>query len=94
MKELSELYKYYELPSSEQIAIHQVLISYVRQENCLFNIHMVNGASAYNLVKLKSINFENQYNAIWIHFETITGDRLGIPIDFLSKIEISGQENI
>lgn len=94
MKELSRLYRYYELSSNEQLVIHETLISYVRLENCLFNIYMVDGASAYNLVKLKSINFEKEHNAIWVHFETIIGDRLGIPIDFLEKIEMSGQKDI
>lgn len=33
--EFPELYLYRELTSSEQMAIHQMLISYVREENSL-----------------------------------------------------------
>ena len=33
-------------------------------------------------------------SAIWIHFETITGEQIALPIDFLSRIEFSGQQEI
>ncbi|WP_333670005.1 hypothetical protein [Acinetobacter guillouiae] len=89
-----KLYLYRELKNGEQLAINQMLISYVREINSLFNIHMKNDAGSYNLVKLKSINFENEATAVWIHFETITGEKVGIPLDFLSNIEISGQKDI
>lgn len=92
--ELPELYLYRELTSGEQLAINQMLISYVREVGCLFNIHMRNHATPYNLVKLKSINFENEVAAVWIHIEKITGESIGIPLDFLSKIEFSGQKEI
>lgn len=68
-----------------------MLISYVREENCRFNIIMSGKAEPYNLVKLNSINFENEASAIWVHFETITGEQISLPIDFLSRIEFSGQ---
>ena len=55
---------------------------------------MRNHATPYNLVKLKSINFENEVAAVWIHIEKITGESIGIPLDFLSKIEFSGQKEI
>ena len=92
--ELPELYLYRELTSGEQLAINQMLISYVREINCLFNVYMRNNAKSYNLVKLTSINFENEAAAVWVHFETITGESIGIPLDFLSSIEFSGQEEI
>lgn len=88
-----ELYTYRELSSSEQMAIHQMLISYVR-EDYRFNIIMMGEAEPYNLVKLTSINFENEAAAIWVHFETITGEELALPIDFLSTIEIAGQKEV
>lgn len=88
-----ELCKYRELNSGEQMAIHLMLISYVR-ENYLYNIIMPNDAAPYNLVKLLSISFENEAAAIWVHFETITAERLTLPIDFISRIEISGQKEI
>ncbi|EIB7119756.1 hypothetical protein AW812_RS00555 [Acinetobacter baumannii] len=89
-----ELHEYRGLTSSEQTAIHQMLISYLREENCRFNIIMSGKAEPYNLVKLTSINFENEASAIWVHFETITGDQIALPIDFLSRIEFSGQQEI
>ncbi|WP_333665806.1 hypothetical protein [Acinetobacter guillouiae] len=89
-----KLYLYRELKHGEQLAINQMLISYVREFNCLFNVHMKNDAGTYNLVKLKSINFENEATAVWIHFETITNEKIGIPLDFISHIEISGQKDI
>ncbi|MDI7714588.1 hypothetical protein QMJ87_08890 [Acinetobacter baumannii] len=89
-----ELHEYRGLTSSEQTAIHQMLISYLREENCRFNIIMSGKAEPYNLVKLTSINFENEASAIWIHFETITGEQIALPIDFLSRIEFSGQQEI
>ena len=88
-----ELYTYRELSSSEQMAIHQMLISHVR-EDYRFNIIMMGEAEPYNLVKLTSINFENEAAAIWVHFETITGEELALPIDFLSTIEIAGQKEV
>ncbi|CAP01815.1 hypothetical protein ABSDF2505 [Acinetobacter baumannii SDF] len=89
-----ELHKYRGLTSTEQMVIHQMLISYVREENCRFNIIMTGTAEPYNLVKLTSINFENEASAIWVHFETITGEQIALPIDFLSRIEFSGQQEI
>lgn len=91
--ELPELYRYRELNSIEQMAIHQMLISYVR-ENYLYNIILPNEAAPYNLVKLLSIQFENEVAAIWVHFETITAERLTLPIELISKIEISGQKEV
>ncbi|MDS7935641.1 hypothetical protein RMB03_17530 [Acinetobacter sp. V91_7] len=89
-----ELHEYRSLTSTEQMAIHQMLISFVREENCRFNIRMSGTAEPYNLVKLISINFENEAAAIWIHFETITGEKKALPIDYLSRIEFSGQQEI
>lgn len=88
-----ELHEYRCLTSTEQMAIHQMLISYVR-EDYRFNIIMMGSAEPYNLVKLTSINFENEAAAIWVHFETITGEKIALPIDYLSRIEISGQKEI
>ncbi|HCQ9970230.1 TPA: hypothetical protein OMQ72_003211 [Acinetobacter baumannii] len=93
-RQLPELHEYRGLTSTEQMAIHQMLISYVREENCRFNIIMIGTAEPYNLVKLTSINFENEASAIWVHFETITGELIALPIDFLSRIEYSGQQEI
>lgn len=90
---LPELYLYRESPSGIQMAIHQMLISYVR-EDWRFNIIMTGTAEPYNLVKLTSVNFENDAAAIWVNFETITGEALALPIDFISKIEIAGQKEI
>ncbi|RKG36447.1 hypothetical protein, partial [Acinetobacter sp. WCHAc060007] len=70
--EMPELYLYRELTSNEQVAINQKLISYVWDIGSLFNVHMKNNAKSYNLVKLTSINFENEATAVWVHFETIT----------------------
>ena len=92
--ELPELYLYRELTSGEQLAINQMLISYVWVIGCLFNVHMKNNVKSYNLVKLTSVNFENDATSVWVHFETITGESIGIPLDFLSKIEFSGQKEI
>ncbi|MDH2586699.1 hypothetical protein QDV88_15755 [Acinetobacter baumannii] len=89
-----ELHEYRGLTSTEQMAIHQMLISYVCEENCRFNIIMTGTAEPYNLVKLTSINFENEACSIWVHFETITGEQIALPIDFLSRIEFSGQQEI
>ncbi|WP_149931638.1 hypothetical protein [Acinetobacter oleivorans] len=88
-----ELHEYRCLTSGEQMAIHQMLISYVREDH-RFNIIMMGTAEPYNLVKLISVNFENEAAAIWIHFETITGEKKALPIDFLSRIEFSGQKEI
>ncbi|MFW1635495.1 hypothetical protein [Acinetobacter oleivorans] len=88
-----ELHEYRSLTSTEQMAIHQMLISYVR-EDYRFNIIMMGSAEPYNLVKLTSINFESEAAAIWVHFETITGEKKALPIDYLSRIEISGQKEI
>lgn len=88
-----ELNEYRHLTSNEQMAIHQMLISYVREDR-RFNIMMMENAEPYNLVKLTSINFENEAAAIWIHFETLTGEQLALPIDYLSRIEFSGQKEI
>ena len=92
--ELPELHTYRNLSSGEKLAINQMLISYVWEIGCLFNVHMKNNVKSYNLVKLTSVNFENEATSIWVHFETITGESIGIPLDFLSKIERSGQEDI
>jgi len=88
-----ELNKYKCLSSGEQLAIHQLLISYVREDH-RFNITIMGNAEPYNLVKLTSINFENEAAAIWVHFETITGEKKALPIDFLTRIEFSGQKEI
>lgn len=92
--ELPELHTYRNLSSGEKLAINQMLISYAWEVGCLFNIHMKNDAKSYNLVKLTSINFENEATSIWVHFETITGESIGIPLDFLSRIEFSDQEEL
>lgn len=89
--DLPELSKYSELSSDEQIAIHQMLISYVRSDH-FFNIILTNDVEPYDLVKIVSISFENREAAIWVHFETITAERLTMPLDFISRIEICGQE--
>lgn len=91
--ELPELHEYRCLSSGEQMAIHQLLISYVREDH-RFNIIMMGNAEPYNLVKLTSINFENEAAAIWVHFETIAGEKKALPIDYLSRIEFSGQQEI
>jgi len=91
--ELPKLHEYRCLSSTEQMAIHQMLISYVR-ENHRFNIIMMGTAEPYNLVKLISINFENEAAGIWVHFETIAGEKKALPIDFLTRIEFSGQQEI
>lgn len=91
--DLPELSKYSELSSNEQIAIHQMLISYVRSDQ-FFNIILTNDVEPYDLVKIVSISFENRDAAIWVHFETITAERLTMPLDFISRIEICGQEEI
>ncbi|WP_333669033.1 hypothetical protein [Acinetobacter guillouiae] len=83
-----KLYLYRKLKNCKQLAINQMLISYVHEINCLFNVHMKNNAGSYNLVKLKSINFESEASAIWVHFETITGENIGLPLNFLSSVEI------
>ena len=88
-----ELYEYRHLTSTEQMAIHQMLISYVREDQ-RFNIIMMGAAEPYNLVKIISVNFENEAAGIWIHFETIVGEKLALPIDFISRIEFSGQQEI
>ncbi len=90
---LPELCKYRELSSGEQMAVHQMLISYVR-ENYLYNIVLPNNAKPFNLIKLVSINFENESSAIWINFKTITGESFALPIDLILRIEISGQEEV
>ena len=76
------------------MVIHQMLISYVREDNSFFNIIVMGNAEPYNLVKLLSINFENEVAAIWVQFETITGEKKAIPIDYLSRIEFSGQKEV
>ncbi|WP_312102207.1 hypothetical protein [Acinetobacter venetianus] len=88
-----ELHEYRCLSSAEQMAIHQMLISYVREDH-RFNIVMMGNAEPYNLVKLISINFENEAASIWIHFETLTGEKKALPIDYLSRIEFSGQQEV
>lgn len=90
-QDLPELSKYSELSADEQISIHQRLISYVRS-NYLCNIILSHNAEPYDLVKLVSIGFENREAAIWVHFETITAERLTMPLDFISRIEMSNQE--
>lgn len=86
-----ELSKYSELSSEEQTAIHEMLISYVRT-NDFYNIVLLHDRDPYDLVKLVSISFENQDAAIWVHFETITAERLTMPLDFISRIELCNQE--
>ncbi len=88
-----ELSKYSELSDDEQVQIHQMLISYVRS-NHLYNIILTHNVEPYDLVKLVSISFENRDAAIWVHFETITAERLTMPLDFISRIEISGQKEV
>lgn len=87
-----ELSKYSELSSDEQTAIHEILISYVRT-NHFYNIVLLHDSDPYDLVKLVSISFENQDAAIWVHFETLTFERLTMPLDFISKIELCNQED-
>lgn len=88
-----ELSKYSELSSEEQTAIHEMLISYVRT-NHFYNIVLLHDRDPYDLVKLVSISFENQDAAIWVHFETITAERLTMPLDFISRIELCNQEEL
>lgn len=85
-----ELSKYSELSFEEQTDIHEMLISYVRADR-LYNIILLNNVEPYDRVKLVSISFENQDAAIWVHFETITAERLTMPLDFISRIEVCGQ---
>jgi len=84
---LPELSKYSELSDDEQVHIHQMLISYVRSDH-LYNIILTHNVEPYDLVKLVSISFEDRDAAIWVHFETITAERLTMPLDFISRIEI------
>lgn len=91
--DLPELSKYSELSNDEQITIHQMLISYVRSDQ-FFNIILTHDVEPYDLVKIVSISFENRDAAIWVHFETITAERLTMPLDFISRIEICSQEKI
>ena len=88
---LPKLSKYSELSSDEQAAIHQMLISYVRSDQ-LYNIILTHNAEPYDLVKIVSIGFENREAAIWVHFETITAERLTMPLDFISSIEVCNYE--
>lgn len=88
-----ELSKYSELSSDEQTAIHEMLISYVRT-NDFYNIILLHDSDPYDLVKLVSISFENQDAAIWVHFETITAERLTMPLDFISRIELCSEEEL
>lgn len=88
-----EISKYSELSSDEQNAIHKMLISYVRT-NDFYNIVLLHDSDPYDLVKLVSISFENQDAAIWVHFETITAERLTMPLDFISRIELCNQEEL
>ncbi len=89
--DLPELSKYSELSSDEQGSIHEMLISYVRSDH-LYNIILTHNVDPYDLVKLVSISFENRDAAIWVHFETITAERLTMPLDFISRIEICNYE--
>ena len=86
-----EVSKYSELSSDEQNAIHEMLISYVRT-NDFYNIVLLHDSDPYDLVKLVSISFENQDAAIWVHFETITAERLTMPLDFISRIELCNEK--
>lgn len=88
-----ELSKYSELSSDEQTTIHEMLISYVRT-NDFYNIVLLHDSDPYDLVKLVSISFENQHAAIWVHFETITAERLTMPLDFISRIELCSEEEL
>ena len=49
--DLPELSKYSELSSDEQVAIHQMLISYVRSDH-FYNIILTHNVEPYDLVKL------------------------------------------
>jgi len=89
--DLPELSNYSELSSKEQLTIHQMLISYVRSDH-LYNIILTHNVEPYDLVKLVSISFENRDAAIWVHFETITAERLTMPLDFISRIEVCNYE--
>lgn len=88
-----ELYEYRELDALGQQRIHTYLINIVREDR-RFNIHMRNDAESYNAVKLKTIKFEHEAGAIYVVFEKITGDTMELPIDFLSRIEPAGREEI
>ena len=88
-----EVSKYSELSSDEQTTIHEMLISYVRT-NDFYNIVLLHDSDPYDLVKLVSISFENQDAAIWVHFETITAERLTMPLDLVSRIELCNQEEL
>ena len=88
-----EVSKYSELSSDEQNAIHEMLISYVRT-NDFYNIVLLHDSDPYDLVKLVSISFENQDAAIWVHFETITAERLTMPLDFISRIELCNEKEL
>ncbi|WP_441368525.1 hypothetical protein [Acinetobacter lwoffii] len=67
------------------------LLSYVRSDH-LYNIILTHNVEPYDLVKLVSISFENRDAAIWVHFETITAERLTMPLDFISRIEVCNYE--
>jgi hypothetical protein len=92
-QEIPELNKYRELDAGGQLRINLFLISIVR-ENYRFNIHMLNDAESFNAVKLQTIKFEHEAGAIYVVFETITGDTMELPIDFLSRIEVAGQKEV
>jgi hypothetical protein len=88
-KKPPELHTYRELSLVQQISINEVLIDIVR-DNCRHNIILPNDAEPYNHVKIISVSFEKEAAAIWIHFETKSGEKIAIPIDFISSIEIAG----
>lgn len=91
LHDLPELNRYSELSPEEQAQIHQILISYVRSDQ-LYNIILTHGVEPYDLVQIVSISFEHRDAAIWVHFETLTAERLTMPLDFISKIEVCNQE--
>lgn len=88
-KKPPELRTYRELSLAQQISINEVLINIAR-DNCRHNIILPNDAEPYNHVKVISVSFENEAAAIWIHFETKSGEKIALPIDFISSIEIAG----
>lgn len=91
--DIPELYTYRELDTEEQLKIHIYLINCVRA-NYYFNIHMQNDIRSFNLVKIKSINFEHEESAIYVVFEMVNEEIVEIPIHFLSRIEIAGKKEI
>ena len=88
-----ELSKYKKKKKKKKKKIHEMIISYVRTDH-FYNIVLLHDSEPYDLVKLVSISFENQDAAIWVHFETITAERLTMPLDFISRIELCNHEEL